>query len=128
MCATNSPTSACLVVLQKRTQPLPPHDTRLAAPAGLPLRVSRKASFTTAYPYSFCSHAATPHAIIHDSQHVFSQSFRVEGRENRQISLFIDNTVGRFFTGTFQGGKTARDSCYHVTVSIRFKQNFCYTD
>ena len=61
------------------------------------------------------------------SARIFTESFQVEGRENRQTSLFIDNTVGRFFTGTFQGGKPARNSCYHVTVSIRFKQNFCYT-
>ena len=33
------------------------------------------------------------------------QSFQVEGPTNREISLFIGNTIGRFFAGTFQGGK-----------------------
>ena len=47
------------------------------------------------------------------------QSFQVEGPKNREISLFIENTIGRFFTETFHGRKIARNSCYHViTCSI----------
>ena len=42
------------------------------------------------------------------------QSFQVEGPQNREISLFIGNTIGRFFTETCQGGKTVSNSCYHV--------------
>ena len=42
------------------------------------------------------------------------QSFQVEGPQNREISLFIGNTIGRFLSGTFQGGKTASNSCYLV--------------
>ena len=30
------------------------------------------------------------------------QSFHVEGPRNREISLFLWNKIGRFFTGTFQ--------------------------
>ena len=47
------------------------------------------------------------------------QSFQVGGPQNREISPFIENRIGRFFTGTFQGGKTVRNSCYHVIISIR---------
>ena len=35
-----------------------------------------------------------------------TQSFQVDGPQNREISIFIGNTIGRFFTITFQGGKT----------------------
>ena len=45
---------------------------------------------------------------------IYMQSFQVEGPQNREISLFIGNTIGRFVTGTFQGGKTVSNSCYHV--------------
>ena len=31
------------------------------------------------------------------------QSFQVEGPQNREISLFLRNKIGRFFTGTSQG-------------------------
>ena len=31
------------------------------------------------------------------------QSFQVEGPQNREISLYLRNKIGRFFTGTFQG-------------------------
>ena len=34
------------------------------------------------------------------------QSFQVDGTQNRKISLFLGNTIGRFFTITFQGGTT----------------------
>ena len=45
-------------------------------------------------------------------------SFQVEGPQNREISPFVENKIGRFFTGTFQGGKTVRNSGYHVTISV----------
>ena len=48
-----------------------------------------------------------------DFTHIIIQSFQVEGPKNREISLFIENTIRRFFTGFFQGGKTASNvSCY----------------
>ena len=50
---------------------------------------------------------------------------------NSEISIFIENTIAKLFTETFQGGKTARNSCYHVTISIQDlqrKQNFSYTN
>ena len=33
---------------------------------------------------------------------------------NREISLVIGNTIGRFFTGPFQSEQTVSNSCYHV--------------
>ena len=47
---------------------------------------------------------------------VYQQSFQVEAPQNMEISLFIEHTIGRFFTGTFQSGKTARNSCYQFTI------------
>ena len=32
-----------------------------------------------------------------------TQSFQVEGPQDREISLFLRIKIGRFFTGTFQG-------------------------
>ena len=46
------------------------------------------------------------------------QSFQVEGPQNREISLIYWKHNREIFTGTFQGGKTARNSCYHVTRYI----------
>ena len=47
------------------------------------------------------------------------QSFQVERPQNREISLFIGEKIGRIFSGTLQGEKTVSNSCYPCTLSIR---------
>ena len=48
------------------------------------------------------------------------QSFQVGGPQNREISQFIGNTIGRFFTITFQVGKTVNNSSFdYGPISIR---------
>ena len=50
---------------------------------------------------------------------ISKQSFQVDGPQNREISLFIGNTIGRFLTITFQGGKTSATSCDYGPISLR---------
>ena len=52
------------------------------------------------------------------------QSFQVEGPQNREISLFKGNTIGRFFTGTFQSGKISQQqllSCPAALTELQLK-------
>ena len=47
------------------------------------------------------------------------QSFQVDGPQNREISLFIGNTIGRFLRELFQAGKQSANSCDYGPISIR---------
>ena len=50
---------------------------------------------------------------------IITSEFQVDGPQNREISLFIGNAIGIFFTMTFQVGKNSATSCNYGPISIR---------
>ena len=66
-----------------------------------------------------CVRATFMHGAIENYSMLQLQSFQVDGPQNREISLFTGNTIGRFFTITFQGGKQSATSCDYGPISIR---------
>ena len=53
-----------------------------------------------------------------------TQSFQVEGPQNREISLFIGNKIGRFFRERFQAEKQSATSTimYYINKTCRINR------
>ena len=57
----------------------------------------------------------------------YSQSFQVEGPQNREISRFIGNTIGRFFRELFKAEKQPATAAIMSAIGLRPVGSYRYT-